>query len=240
MLFTGMKPGDPRKGRKTVTETGEIEVQLAWRGVKAAADGDLLLETNEGDIRCRFHDAPAADVAVLWVFGAGGGFNGPAGGVYPRLAKHIAPRRIASLEVAYRHPGRFIESVLDVLVGVAYLESIGRTQVVLVGHSFGGAVVIAAGASSENVIGVAALSSQTAGAASIYKLTPRPVLLVHGTNDEVLPSRLSNDLYELAKEPKQIILYDGARHGLDECREDLDRDLLAWILAASAPVKDPI
>jgi dienelactone hydrolase len=198
-----------------------------------------MLETSEGDVRCRYHEATSGEIAVLWLFGAAGGFNGPAGGAYTRLAERLAPRRIASLEVAYRRPGQFIESVLDVLVGIAYLESIGRTSVVLVGHSFGGAVAIAAGASSGNVIGVAALSSQTAGAASIYKLTPRPVLLIHGNADEILPARLSSDLYDHAKEPKQIILYEGAGHGLNECRAELDHDLFAWILAASAPVHNP-
>lgn len=224
------------------TAQEEIEVQLAWRGAKQGARGELSLVTNEGDIACRYHDAPPGDVGVVWVFGAGGGFNGPAGGLYPRLAKRLARRGIASLELAYRHAGDFISSVLDVLVGVAYLESLDRRNVILVGHSFGGAVAIAAGTTSENVIGVAALSSQTAGASSVSKLSPRPVLFVHGRTDSVLPVRCSQDLYNLAKEPKQLVLYDHCDHGLDECRNDLDRDLMAWIVAVGdpGPVRGPI
>jgi fermentation-respiration switch protein FrsA (DUF1100 family) len=218
---------------KDVSDATEIEVQLAWQGAKQGANGDLVLQTDEGEIACRYHDAAPGDGAVVWVFGASGGFNGPAGGVYPRLATRLAKRGIASLELAYRKPRDFIADVLDVLVGVAYLESIGRKNVILVGHSMGGAVVIAAGAASENVIGVAALSSQTAGASAVSKLSPRPVLFVHGTDDEVLPVRCSNDLYDLAREPKQLILYRKCRHGLDECREELDRDLMAWITTVS-------
>ena len=51
---------------------------------------------------------------------------------------------------------------------------------VLVGHSFGGAVVITAGAASEVAIAVAALSSQARGIEAVASLAPRPLLVVHG------------------------------------------------------------
>ena len=99
----------------------------------------------------------------------------------------------------------------------------------LVGHSFGGAVVISAGAISPSVIAVAALSSQTAGTAAVAALSPKPVIFVHGSADEVLPDRCSRDLHARAREPKELILYPGCRHGLDQCRESLDRDLTRWL-----------
>jgi fermentation-respiration switch protein FrsA (DUF1100 family) len=86
-------------------------------------------------------------------------------------------------------------------------------------------------------VGVATLSSQTYGAGAVGRLAPRPILLIHGEADEVLPDVCSRDLYRLAGEPKELILYPGCRHGLDECRERLDHDLLDWIertLAAPA------
>jgi len=101
--------------------------------------------------------------------------------------------------------------------------------VLLVGHSFGGAVVITAGAESNAVVGVAALSSQSYGTEAAGRLSPRPLFLGHGTADEVLPDRCSRDIYQRAKEPKRLVLYPGCRHGLDQCREDVDRDLLGWI-----------
>jgi len=120
--------------------------------------------------------------------------------------------------------------VLDTLAGVAYLAQMrGRKRVVLAGHSFGGAVVISAGAISENVVGVAVLSSQTYGADAVKTLSPRPLLLLHGTADEILPDACSRDLYQRAREPKQITLYPGCGHGLDACREAVERDLLAWL-----------
>jgi alpha-beta hydrolase superfamily lysophospholipase len=108
-------------------------------------------------------------------------------------------------------------------MALKWLTTEGRRRVVLVGHSFGGAVVIQAAAMSRCVVGVAALSSQLHGAATIGQLHGKPVLLIHGEADEVLPDRLSRALYELACEPKKPVLYPGCRHGLDECQESLDR-----------------
>lgn len=189
----------------------------------------LTLSTDDGPITCRLHDAPAGDSAVLWVFGAGGGLGGPAGGVYPRLARELVPDGVASLEVAYRRLRDLAACVTDVLTGIAYLGTLGRTRIVLVGHSFGGAVVITAGAASDRVIAVAALSSVRGGTGDAPRLSPRPLLLAHGDADEVVPVGCSYDIHDRAREPKQIITYPGCLHGLDQCRDELDRDLLGWL-----------
>lgn len=210
--------------------------RLALRDVEQgpAEDGAewVTLHTSAGTMACRFHDAPAGDAAVLWVFGAGGGLGGPAGGLYPRLARQLVGDGVASLELAYRRPGDLPQCTLDVLLGVGYLGTRGRTRVVLVGHSFGGAVVITAGATGEAVIAVAALSSQTQGTALAERVSPRPLLLLHGTADEILPAACSQDNYRRAREPKRLVLYPRCRHGLDQCRETLDCDLLGWIREA--------
>lgn len=190
----------------------------------------VSLVTGAGTVACRFH-APAGggDAAVLWVFGSGGGLGGPAGGVYTRLGGRLRGADVASLELDYRRPGRLAECVADVTLGIAWLLEQGRPRVVLVGHSFGGAVVIAAGAASNTVVAVAALSSQAAGTGAVGALSPRPVLFAHGTADEILPDACSRDLCARAGEPKHLVLYPGCRHGLDECRDKLDRDLTAWL-----------
>jgi len=202
-------------------------------GVERASEADrserVRLVTDRGAIETRYRAAEGGDAAVLWVFGAGGGLGGPAGGVYARLGVQFAARGVASLELDYRRPGSLAECVADALVGLAWLEAQGRRRPVLVGHSFGGAVVINAGIANERVRAVAALSSQTAGTAGIGALAPRPVLFVHGEADEILPDRCSRDLYSRAGEPKELILYPGCRHGLDECRDALDRDLSRWL-----------
>ena len=206
-----------------------VELRAAERSPKGESAERVVLDTNLGRITCRLHDAPPGDAAVLWVFGSGGGLA-PAGGVYARLGRQMAGKGVASLELDYRWPAALRDCVLDVLLGIAYLATLGRTRIVLVGHSFGGAVVITAGAISQDVEAVAALSSQSHGTELVDRISPRPLLVAHGEADEVLPAACSRDIYERAGEPKRLVLYPGCRHGLDQCRETLDRDLLAWLL----------
>jgi fermentation-respiration switch protein FrsA (DUF1100 family) len=209
--------------------------------IRSPEDGEsehLELVTSNGILTCRHHPSDG-DRAILWVFGAGGGLGGPAGGLYTRLGHELRLSGIASLELAYRKPGRLQECVLDVLTGIGCLGSFDKKAVVLVGHSFGGAVVINAGILSDAVIAVAALSSQMAGAGQVARLSPKPVLFVHGEDDEILPAACSRELYARADEPKSIILYSGCGHGLDQCRDALDRDLTAWLGSVLPGRSDP-
>ena len=48
----------------------------------------------------------------------------------------------------------------------------------------------------------------------IDKISPRPLLLVHGGADEVVPLEHAYRLYQKAKEPKEIIITPGAKHKL--------------------------
>src|SRR5581483_1678485 len=116
---------------------------------------DVALSTSSGRIRTRLHAAQEGNAGIVWVFGAGGGLGGPAGGLYDRLGRQLQVEGILSLQVAYRHPGRMKECVEDTLTGVDFVRSFGIERVVLVGHSFGGAVVINAGIASSRVIAVA-------------------------------------------------------------------------------------
>jgi dienelactone hydrolase len=209
-------------------------MELNLHKLSAAGENDedgaraFEMHTDEGVIHARYHEAPFSDAGVIWMFGSGGGFDGPAGGMYTRLAKQFLEYGIASLRVDYRNPGDLVSSVLDVLVSLHVLGSLGVTRVALVGHSFGGAVAICAGAANPAVIGVAALSSQSALTHSVTDLAGRPLLLMHGTRDEVLPHTCSEQIFRTASDPKEIRLYD-CKHGLDECRDQIDADLTEWI-----------
>jgi predicted alpha/beta hydrolase len=140
----------------------------------------LLLRTDRGDLQAILHPAPEAQYGVIWVGGARGGFGRPGQGAYARLADVLRRDRIASLRLCYRHPNVLPECALDILAGVAYLTQRGAQPVVLVGHSFGGAVVLTAGALHDHVAGVVALAPQTYGARLAGQLAPRPLLVVHG------------------------------------------------------------
>ena len=106
----------------------------------------VMLLTDRGDIQAIRHLAPEAQHAVIWVGGARGGFGGPGQGAYARLAEGLRQKQISSLRMSYRYPNVLHECALDILAGITYLPAGRRAPVVLVGHSFGGAVVITAGA----------------------------------------------------------------------------------------------
>lgn len=46
----------------------------------------------------------------------------------------------------------------------------------------------------------------------IDKISPRPLLLVHGDADELIPLEHAQRLYQKAKDPKELIIVPGARH----------------------------
>src|SRR5438270_13190766 len=134
-----------------------------------------------------------------------------------------------SLRLHYRHPGVYVASVLDVRAGLAFLKGRGCSRVVLMGHSFGGAVVIAAGTLTDQVVAVVALSPQTYGAQGAVYVAPRPLLLVHGLADTRLPPSCARQIYQWAEEPKELVFYPGAGHGLRECKGELHALLYRWI-----------
>jgi hypothetical protein len=212
---------------------------LRWTGVTRESEANnvvaMRLQTDRGEIEARYHPARADATAdskklgVVWVGGAGGGLDGPARGLYPAASQQLQARGIAGLRLHYRKPNHLADCILDTLTGVAFLVKEGATDVALVGHSFGGAVVISAGAASPHVKAVVPMSSQTYGTELTPKVAPRAMLLIHGMNDDVLSPMCSRQLYAAAGEPKEIKLYPGTGHGLDEVRQEVLDLLVRWI-----------
>jgi hypothetical protein len=191
----------------------------------------VVQETTRGEIEMRYYPVPGAARGAVVVGGAGGGFDTPVRGwLYPRLCQELRSDGVACLRVRYRDSHELEESVLDVLAGISFLEADGVTCVALVGHSFGGAVVIQAAALSPAVVACAPLSTQSYGAAPAADLGPRCALfLAHGLADEILPPTCSEYVHRIAKEPKELHVRDGVRHGLDEWSEELPGMLRTWI-----------
>ena len=210
-----------------------IEQVLVGPPYEGDAGDGIVLRTTRGDIRGIQHAAANADSvqAVVWVCGARGGFGGPAGGLYAELAQEMAGNGITSLRLDYRQPNNLQECALDLLAGVNYLRALDYGPPVVVGHSFGGAVVIAAASISDYIAGVVSLSPQTYGAQGAGLLSPTPLLVAHGKADTRLPFSCAVAIYDWAQEPKELALYDGAEHRLDECRAELADLLREWIPA---------
>lgn len=189
----------------------------------------VFLKTANGDIEGIFRPSNTSS-GVIWVSGARGGLDGPSFGIFVILGFKLVSEGINSLRLHYRFPGDFSQCVSDVMLGIHFLRLRGVDNVALVGHSFGGAVAIMAGTMSPRVKAVVGLSSQTFGAHRVDKLSPRPLLLIHGERDRNLPVHCSRDIYERAKEPKELVIYRGCGHFLRECHQELHDLLKGWLI----------
>lgn len=174
------------------------------------------------------HASEGSRGAAVLVSGAGGGIEGPSG-VYEDLAERLRLDGFTTLRLDYRKPNDLAECTSDVLAALDTPGLLGAGRVVLVGWSFGGAVVIGAGAASERVVGVATVATQTYGTGSVGELSPaKSLLLIHGTADRTLPADLSRYLYREAGEPKELILYPGDGHGIRHHRTEMLDELHGW------------
>lgn len=209
-----------------------VEEVVPWDAPECQTGRGLQLCTNRGDIQAVIHndEGSVTAKAVIWVYGARGGFGGPADGLYTELADDMKGQ-VTSLLLNYRQPNDLPECVMDTLAGISFMKATNHSEIALVGHSFGGAVVITAAPLSDEVKAVAALSSQTFGAFNAGTIAPKPLLLVHGANDTRLPPSCSEQIYQWANEPKELRIMPGAEHRLSECKEELRELLKVWILA---------
>jgi len=189
----------------------------------------MEIASERGGVRCALHWVDGAASGVVMVGGGDGGLEGPAEALYPTLGEDLAGLEIATLRVdfrVHRLRGDGEEGVADVLAGVRYLIEQGIERVGVLGHSFGGAVVIEAAAEEPLIRSVVTLATQTAGAQRVGEIAP--LLLVHGLDDVRLSPDCSRMLHRMAGEPKQLVLLEGATHSLRQRREDVRELVRGW------------
>jgi pimeloyl-ACP methyl ester carboxylesterase len=199
------------------------------QGDEVAGERQLKLRTTRGEIPIIVHAAETPGRAVLCISGAIGGFDGPAE-LYARLGLELPPLGITVVRLNYRMPNEFGECVLDTMAGLTFLKAMQYERAALIGHSFGGAVAINAGTLAPIVTTVVAVSSQLFGAHVVGELAPRPLLLLHGTADSILPHECSERLYERAQEPRMLKLFPGVGHRFTEAPDELLETVRDWLL----------
>ncbi len=187
----------------------------------------LIIPGTHDQTEALLYRSPGSACAVLWA----GGWRGSdsATGLPADVAHAMLERGVSSLLLRYRAPYELPASVEDTLASVKWMESEGIVRVAMVGHSFSGAVAISAAPRSERVVAVAALASQTYGAARADLVSPRPLLLVHGTDDERLAPYCSEQIYSWARQPKELWFMRGASHSLREARDEVVALLVDWL-----------
>ena len=189
---------------------------------------NVLIHTNQGDVAGLFYRASDSEAAVLWAGSWRG--NGQASPIARSVAQDLLKEGVSSLLLRYRRLGELPPCIRDTEAGISFLNDIGIRRIALVGHSFSGAVVISVAPLSQAVVAVVALASQTYGAATVRHVSPRPLLLVHGTADERLDPYCSEQIYSWARKPKELYFMEGASHSLWDARDDLLPLLRDWLM----------
>lgn len=180
------------------------------------------------------HPDPAtrAPVAIVMGGGAMGGLLGPGHALYQRLGDAWAARGVASYRVGYRIPNDLDRCAHDMACAVEMAAEAGAERVVLMGHSFGGAVAIrVAVVMTDLVAGVVTFATQSGGCEVAGALAGRPLLLFHGDRDEILPMQAS-EMVQMIAGSGDLVVCEGDGHLLGRSDELIVGRLDEWLPAA--------
>jgi hypothetical protein len=190
---------------------GSASTPLDALGVMASQDVMLTptlrhveMYTMRGLLSLLWHEpgdemAPQPAALVL-CGGAMGGLLGPADGLYHRLGMEWAARGVPVLRVSYRRPNDLEACCIDAAAAVQLaVAGGGAERVVVMGHSFGGAVAVRVGVGLRGIVsGVVTFATQSAGCEVAGGLQGTPFLLFHGDRDEILPFETSAMVQSIA------------------------------------------
>ncbi len=167
--------------------------------------------------------------AIVACGGAMGGVLGPGHGLYQRLGERWAARGVEFVRVGYREPNNLDLCAHDLACGVELARDAGADRVVVMGHSFGGAVAVrTAVIMPVSVVGVVTFATQSAGCEVAGALAGRPLLLFHGDRDELLPPEASHVVAAIAGHGDVEIL-PGDGHLLAKSDDIITERLDAWL-----------
>jgi pimeloyl-ACP methyl ester carboxylesterase len=195
----------------------------------------LEIYTLRGLLTVLWHGPRDARAVVLTCGGGMGGLLGPADGIYHTLGTELAAQHgIATMRVGYRKPNDLSRCVHDVAAAADLASRSGARGFIVIGHSFGGAVAIQAGTVlGEHCRGVVTLATQSAGCERASELGDTPLLLMHGTDDEILPPETSGVVQMLAGHG-EVVLLPGTGHLLTQAAAEVHDRLAEWIPARFA------
>lgn len=187
--------------------------------------------TTRGLLTALWHEprGEAEPTAVVACGGAMGGLLGPGHGLYQTLGERWADRGVRFLRIGYREPNNLDLCAHDLACGVEWARDAGATRVVVMGHSFGGAVAIrAAVVMTASVVGVVTFATQSAGCEIAGALAGRPLLLFHGDRDEILPAESSHMVRAIAG-AGEVIVVPGDGHLLAKSDALITEHLDEWL-----------
>lgn len=155
--------------------------------------------------------------------------------------------------------GSAVDDVIAMAKLLGSREGVDAGRVAVRGSSLGGFLALCAAAASEEIAGAIAicpasqdhlarglrssrfdmrvedplaleawLMSQDVGAA-VKRIAPRPLILMHAEGDTQIPSDHSEELYELAGEPRKLVIAPGGAHNTVQHDPELQGVALRWL-----------
>ncbi|KKZ87185.1 hypothetical protein RPHASCH2410_CH12400 [Rhizobium phaseoli Ch24-10] len=201
----------------------------------ASWGGTVHIRTPDGELLQALYTRGDSDrPCVLLFFG-----NGDRVDNYAFLAQALSARRIGLLAISYRgYPGSTGSPgeqglLTDGIAAFDWLSAQAKSGIVVLGRSLGTGVAVntAGQRPAAGVILVSPYLSVLSVAQTRYPLLPvelllkdpfrsdlriskvkQPKLFLHGRLDDSIPLSSGKALYDLAPEPKRMVIYDGAGH----------------------------
>jgi predicted alpha/beta hydrolase family esterase len=233
----GITPADPvdPTALETLRPLASTEVTLTWPSLQRSSLLHREVYTSRGLLTVFRHQppvgVPSVRAAIVACGGAMGGVLGPGRGLYQRLGERWAERGVEVVRIGYREPNNLDLCAHDLACGVEIARDAGAEHVVVMGHSFGGAVAVrTAVIMPVTVSGVVTFSTQSAGCEVAGALDGRPLLLFHGDRDELLPPEASHVVAAIAGNGEVVIL-PGDGHLLAKSDDVIIERLDAWLPA---------
>lgn len=198
-----------------VLATSDVMVTDALRHVELyTRQGLLSLWWHEPAPTAVSDDRRTPPLALVMCGGAMGGVLGPGAALYHRLGEAWSARGVPVVRVGYRRPNDLDLCCIDVAAATQLVVGTGADKVVLMGHSFGGAVAVRVGVGLRPVVGgVVTFATQSAGCEAAAGLEGLPLLLFHGERDEILPPEAS-DMVRMIAGSGEVVRLPGDGHML--------------------------
>jgi pimeloyl-ACP methyl ester carboxylesterase len=214
------------------------QTPLETLGIMASQQGLLSpnlrqveMYTRRGLLSLLWHEPSeqVRNVGIVMVGGAMGGTLGPGNGLYNDLGHALTGVGIPSIRLSYRKPNDMDSCCVDTAAAVQLLVGSGADRVVLMGHSFGGAVAIRVAVGlSEMVAGVVTFATQSAGCEVAGGLQGKPLLMFHGDNDSILPADASEVVRAIAG-TGDLRIMEGDDHLLANSHDVMFEEVLKWL-----------
>ncbi|MDJ0767421.1 MAG: dienelactone hydrolase family protein [Ilumatobacter sp.] len=221
-------------GERSPGPSALASLQVLARSSAALGQGLVHEEiyTPQGLLTVFRHEPPDGSrpsAAIVTCGGAMGGVLGPGHALFQRLGTEWPQRDVAVHRVGYRVPNDLDRCAHDVACVVEMAIEAGAGRVVVMGHSFGGAVAIrVAAVMTAEVAGVVTFATQSAGCEVAGALAGRPLLLFHGDRDELLPMQ-SSELVRMLAGYGDLVVLPGDGHLLARSDEVVVAELDRWL-----------